>query len=64
MKYNWSMETEQMEMKDGWKFVLEECGGQYVIICGIIMMLRLSVNNSDLEQQVSKAQLNIFLSCH
>ena len=46
-----------MEMRDGWKFVLEDSGGRYAMTYGTIMMLRLSVNNSDLEQQVSKPQL-------
>ena len=50
MKYNWSMETEQMQMKDGWKFVSEDSGGQYVMTIGTIMMLKLSVDNLDLEQ--------------
>ena len=41
-----------MEMKAEWKYVLEGAGGQYVMICGTIMMQKWFASNLVLEQQV------------
>ena len=41
-----------MEMKEEWKSALKETGEQFVIIHGIIEMLKLYADNLGLDQQV------------
>ena len=47
------MVTEQMGMREEWRFVSEDSGGQCVMTHGITMMLKLCAGNLVLEQQVS-----------
>ena len=46
------MDIEMTQMREELKFALQDSGGQCVMTCGTILMLRLFVGNSDLEQQV------------
>ena len=49
-------------MKEEWRYAIKDAGGQFVMIHGIIEMLKLSVDNLALQYQVHN-NVNVQPSC-